>query len=363
MDKYYQYDEFNEYIGSLGFPTMKVKPHNLPTNAFGMLPLALLTPYQAKIAWTILSLILYFLSIKLLLNLNGLHLQSNLGIGVVTLSLLWRPLYENIVMGQFYIALLFLFTLSMYTLTKKQHVLTSLPIASALLLKGYGIVAVLWFAFKRNWNVLGSTIILFIAVVMISLPLFSTSTWNAYYSEIVSTLGRTPLDGHVAYQTVNGFFLHIFTYDEQWLPHPLITLPQIVVVIFSLVANLLLMIFVFRHTPVSEKNQMYFSYSSVVALNVVTAPISEEHAYILFLPLIIGLLAHLLKENNGKVALNFLSIICLISIILLALPIRYETLQFAKAPWILFAYPKLYAGLGILICSSLYSRSHSPQTI
>ncbi|MBI5215393.1 MAG: DUF2029 domain-containing protein [Ignavibacteriae bacterium] len=356
LEEYYDYNTFNQYIGTLGFPEMKVKPHNLPTNAFGMLPIAWLSPRNAKIAWTILSLILYLFSVTLLLKMNKLQLKDNLGIGIFAFALLWRPLYENIVMGQFYIALLFLFTLSIYALTKKQVALSSLPIVSTLLLKGNGIVPLLWFAFKRNWKITCSIILLLIVLVIISLPLFSLSTWNAYSTEIVSNLGRTPLDGHVAYQTVNGFLLHMFTFDEHWLPTPLIHLPNTIVFAMSLIVNLLLMILVFTYTAIFGKNQSYLSYSAVIALGVITAPISEEHAYILFLPLIIGLLTQIMNENKGRVTLNFFTFTFLLSIALLAVPIQYEKLQFAQAPLIFFAYPKLYAGLLILICYSFITR-------
>ncbi len=362
LEQYYTYDTFNNYIDSLGFPTMKVKPHNLPTNAFAMLPLARLSPQNAKIIWTLFSLALYFWSIIILFKIQGLTLKDNLGIGLLTLALLWRPLYENIAMGQFYIVLLFLFTISIYALIHKKTFFSSLPVAGTLLLKGYGIVALLWFVFKRKWSVLSITTLIVILTIVASLPLFSLSTWNAYYIEILSQLGRTAIDGHVAYQTINGFFLHMFTFDAHWLPFPVVQLSQGIVFGISLIANIALMSIVFAYTRVTTKNDVYLSYSAVIALGVVTAPISEEHSYILFLPLIIGLTVHLLKENNGKVQFTTPTLVMLISIALLAIPLRYEQLQYVHAPLIFFAYPKLYAGIALLMSYCFVVRKSDKQT-
>jgi len=336
---YFEYDSFNRYVASLGFPEMKVKPHNLPTNALGMLPLAFLTPTVANVTWILLSIILYVISIKLLLSIYGLSLSDNIGIGLLAFSFLWRPFYENIVMGQFYIVLLFFYTLSIYALVKKRNAFSALPLLFTLFLKGNGVLALLWFAFTRRWKILLTVVSLLLVVVAVLLPFFSPQTWNAYYQEVVSTLGRTPLDGHVAYQTINAFLLHMFTYDEQWLPSPLIAMPSSIVFVLSLLINLLLTILVFRFTTKKNFGNEALSYSAIVAVGVVTAPISEEHAYVLFLPLIIGLFVHYLKESEMKIQFNWQNITFFASVLLLAIPLKYEQLQFAQVPMVFLAYP------------------------
>jgi|SRR5579883_1725247 len=320
--------------------------YNLPTNAFTLLPFAWMDAYSARIAWEIFSISGFIAAIIILLRIYKIPWQGNLGLGVLTLAFAWYPAYNNVTLGQLYMLLLFLFVLSLWGMTEKRIFLTSLPIAAALLLKGYGAIPLLWLLYHKRWREAAIVISTVIIVIAGTLPMLGVESWVTYYHEIFLKLGQMPTDSFVVYQAINNFMRHLFIYSKDWNPYPLMALPSNIIHALVIIINLLVVGIALIKTGGTNDSQK-ISYAIAMAVGVVTSPLSFEYHYILFLPLVIGLLAKLFSED-----LHFQpsssSIIILAAIVLMALPLHYADLQTASPPLILLAYPKLYAGLIIL---------------
>ncbi len=340
-------DRFNERIASLGMSGVVDVPNNPPTTAIALLPFAWMPPVTAKIAWTIVSLGLFVFSLRLLLQLYDVKAGEVLVPGLGTLAFVWRPVYDTIALGQVYFLILFLCCLTLAGIRRKGPALTSLPISMSLALKGYGILPLIAIAVVRRWR---SVVLVSVGVAVIvgaALPFLGADVWHAYLTRVLPTLGMLPSDAHVAYQTINGFVHHLFVYDAQWLTHPVISLPTGLVDILSGALNLLIIVEVVRRPPGDGGVVLWFS--AVIAAGVVTSPLAEEYHFVLFLPYVFGLCAAIERGWDGSGRLRAVQWLALAAVAVMAAPLPYKALQSASFPLVLLAYPKLYAGITLLV--------------
>ncbi len=351
LTQVYDYEEFNKRIHEYGMENVRDMPNNIPTNSVVMLPVAWMSPVAAKVSWTVISLIAFGASVALLFHLYGISLRENLHLGILTLVFLWRPIYENVAFGQIYFVLLLLFSLAMYGLKRKNSFLSSAPMAAAVLFKGYGIVPLIWMTFRSYRKEVIFCLVFIILGGLLLLPRIGLVTWQKYYEAVIASLGGLPMHGHTAFQTVNSFITHLFLFDAEWLPAPVLSLPAAVVRGLSYAANIVLIILVVTRSNGNTAGTLLLSFSAVIALGVVTAPLAEEYHYVLFLPLAIGLSAWTVKQLLRTWKIGILELVILTAIIIMALPLNYKFLNSAPQAFLLFAYPKLIAGIVLLFAS------------
>jgi Glycosyltransferase family 87 len=345
FSKTYNYEYFNYRLRSYGL--VDDLPNNIPTNAFIVLPIVWMSAKSARIFFIAGSILLLCLSIILLFRLHRISLESDMCFALLAIILFFHPILANIALGQLYFILLFLFIVSLYGVTTKNVWLTAIPTALSLILKGYGIVPLIWFGWTKRWKEFFLTITVVAVAIFATLPLFKLDTWTIYYEKVIRTLGRLPSDGHVAYQCVNGFMTHLFIYDQQWHPFPLFSLSERTVFLIGVSLSILVILFVFRNRPAND-HQTAMSFSAAVAAGVVTAPLAEEYHFVLFLPLAISLFSCMFSKNREPLRFGLIELATIGGILLLTLPLPYKSLQYSRAPLILLAYPKLYGGLLIL---------------
>lgn len=361
VSKSYDTAYFNKKINEYGIRNIYDVQYNLPSTSFVYLPVAWLQPLNAKIVWGIISVILYFLSSVILLGVYDIRLSGNLGLLIIIVIFIWHPVYENIALGQMFSLLLFLLVLSMLGLKKKNAGLTSISLAISILSKGYGLVLYLWLLFSKRYKVFFLSAVLILLVIVLSLPIINISSWESFYKLLGTSLGRGDYDSNVAYQSINGFIRHLFIYNKELNPNALLNLPNNFVFILTLLINLTIII-ILSFKSREHTNNDYFTllnYSALIAVSVVTAPIAEEYHYVLMLPLIVGLAHSLFKNRISEhdliktIQSNLLviKILFTFSIMLISFPIHYKNLQSSVLPVYLFAYPKLYGGLVLIMIS------------
>ncbi|MBI4428026.1 MAG: DUF2029 domain-containing protein [Ignavibacteriales bacterium] len=350
----YAYEYFNAQLREYGFTGIWDIEYNLPSNSLPFLPFAFLSPHASKIAWTVASLILYLLSVRMLLLIHGIEWWSNLGLSVIALAALWRPSYHCIAHGQMYFLVLFLFTLALRGLVRKRVSLVSIPLASAFFAKGYGVISILWLMFNGRTRMMLTTILIVVAAMVVTLPIIHLDAWVTYWNTVASDFGSLAKSGRVAYQTLTSLILHLFSYDSRWLPSPLIELPTHLVRLLIFLTNVGLTVFALTAARSNNSSLLPISFSIGIAINVVTAPMAEEYHFVLVLPLAISFLCYFFSEENSIANLDLWKIIVIVSIIVLAVPIGYKSLQDSSFPLYLMAYPKLYAAL-LLIVGSLFA--------
>lgn len=348
----YEFGNFNQRLQEFEFGSVRDAPNNLPTNALTFLPLAFFRPPLARAIWTIVSLCLYFGSIRILLRANGIPWNDNLGLAGISLACLWRPSFENIAYGQLYMGLLFLFCLSIQGLVKRKELTVCLPIAATILSKGYGLINVLWFFVNKKPRSAVMILALVGTMIVLTFPLFGVGVWSTYVDKVLMTLAFSPTSGHIAYQTLNSLLLHLFSYDPLLLPSPIIELQPFHLKLLILLTNALVVAYVLLRSRFVDRSHEVFSFSTALGLTVITAPLAEQHHYVLFLPLLFGILKYLFQPEHGTVKFDLFSGVVIVAIIVLAVPIPFKLMQTFAFPWYLLGYSKLLAGM-ILITSSV----------
>jgi hypothetical protein len=325
---------FNLKIREFGIENIRDAPNNIPTSAFLYVPVALFRPETGKIIWTILSIIFYLLSIYLLLRVFDLDFTAIYSLFLILIALQFYPVFGIIDLGQIYIFLLLLFSLSLYGFKNKNIILTALPISLMLIFKGYGLVPFIFLLFFKKWKEALLSLAILAGLIVVTLPVLSLESWKQYIINVSPKIGHDQYASYTAYQTLNSFMRHIFPGQSELI--------YILVLLILLV--LVLIIFV-RNFPQNEGGRLLF-YCSALSLNVIFAPLAEEYHYILFLPLIFG---------SGKmIFMNYKNlipkaIIFIISLYLIYVPFDYKSLNDAPLPRIITAYPKLYAGILLLL--------------
>ena len=348
LGKSYDSSYFNVKVKEYGIHRVYDVQPNIPTNSFVYLTVAWLPPETAKIVWGIFSIAFLLLSVLLLLNVFEISIRDNIGVLVLTLVLIWYPVYLNLALGQIYLFLLFLFCISMKGVKNNSNSRAAIPVSLCFLSKGYGWIILFWFLIRRKWKI-ALTILSFIIIgFLLTLYFIKWNTWLTYLNLIAASVGRHSTDSFAAYQNINSFVRHLFIFDKDLNPFPLINLPGGAVFAIVIVINIaIILLMSLRIYKENNPQKLLLSYSAFLGLGVITAPVAEEYSYVLFLPLAIILFKYLF-EGFKKVTLQ--GLIYAAAVLLIVLPLDYKSLQFSAFPLWLLAYPKLYAGIILLIC-------------
>ncbi len=359
LSKGYNDDYFSSKINEYGMGVYDILAGNIPTNSFALAPFAWMDVQTARVVWSIFSIAAFMLSIYILFRIYELRFNTETGLLILLITILWRPVYENIAFGQIYAVLLLLFSIGMLGLKKRKNVLFTLPLSAVFLFKGYGVVNFLWLAVKKKWKELIYSTGFIIAGIIITIPLIGINTWKEYLSTVTGKMGQLPEMGNTAYQTFNSLLMHLFVFDQKWLPHPLVILPNNPVFIISILISLLFIAYILFEKNIAEEH-LPLSFSAAIAAGVVTAPVAEQYHYLLFIPLVIGMSKILIEEFKEKRSIGIYEFFFVIAIAVMIAPLNYKSMQFSSFPVYLLAYPKLYAGIILLF---IYKRIIRLQTV
>lgn len=323
------------------------RSYNPPTSALALLPVAPLDAMPARIAWSVLSIACFLTALVLLLRANQLNWKSAAGIWSITLALAWHPAYVNIALGQLYMVLLVLFALSMLGVIRNNRLLTAAPISLMILFKGYGLVLLVWLVVAKRWREAALACGIVVVAIALLLPWITIADWLLYYEKVFVVLGRLPSDASVAYQAINNFMRHFLLFDAQWSPQPLFVIPEPVVHAVSLAISLIVVVATLVVLS-PRRVGLIASYAAALAVSVITSPLSFEYHYILYLPLIVAIVASLIHGLQSD-TVGVREWIAFALLLVMAIPLPYQTLQAAPFPLEILAFPKLGAGIGLLV--------------
>ncbi len=178
-------------------------------------PLAWWPPLLARAIWLWFNLGLLLMVVACLFTL---FVKRNLlYLGLITASvLLYAPLQENFRLGQVYIPFLLGACL---TLVWYDKVGGAIGLALQLVIKlYYGIFGLVWGLARPKTLLLALTLVASATILL--LPWFGLDLWWQY-ARLASSFNQRPYIGVTAYQTLNGFFSHLFHYEQTWNPHPI----------------------------------------------------------------------------------------------------------------------------------------------
>ena len=318
---------------------------NLPTMSLLMLPLTVFDYHQARVVWTVGSVVLLMATLAALMW--QLKLTAHWTAAFACYVLLYQPLYEHLFHGQMYILALALLTVSWWGFRRASSGLLGVALGTLLATKTAALTVWLLLPAHQRWRALawgGGTIL---AVVGLSLPWLGVSAWTTY-SEVAVRLPSEAFLSVTAYQTQLSFFRHLFVYDEQWNPGPLVDLPRVGVVLSWIGAIVLLGV----STAVAlMRRHADLLFAAFVLLGLVLSPVSLDYHYVMALLSIALLLSH---WQYRMVSWGGLTLT--VGAILIAVDLPYRSAELADGAWALLAYPKLYGALllwGLALVSCL----------
>jgi len=335
FSKAYDTAYFNLKIRNYGIENVRDLPNNFPTNSLMLVPVSGLKPGDAKVIWTALNVVFYFTSILLLLNVFNIQFNTDTGLFLLVISLLFLPVYHGLQLGQAYVFLLFLFTLNLYGLKKDKTWLISVPLALIIVLKGYGLFPLIALGLLKKWKSMFTVLLTAVLIILIAVPVTGVYSWNIYFNEVLLKTGENPYASYTAFQTLNSFIRHVFGLSS----YPVIALMLIT-------ASTAVFFLMKKHTR--GRYSMLLIYSAFAALNILFAPIAEDYHYALLLPVVFGT-GKIIFENYKKI--NTEIIIFIVSLFIISFPFNYKGLNNASFPLILLAYPVLYGGILMILLS------------
>jgi hypothetical protein len=226
---------------------------NLPTTTLMFWPLSFLPIRQARLVWTFANVAFLAAGLGLLLSAFGIPLRERrywpVGLLVFTIGLLLRPVVQNFMLGQAYVLVFFLFSITTAAFFKTQPPITeqevrskrqearskssypspitqlpnypitqsagAISLALSLLLKTAGwplLILLLWL--RKGWF-LAWGVGFGLLVFLVTLPIFPLEMWTAF-GRLLSQVGRSPFICVPAYQTTRSWLCHLFAPGVFW---------------------------------------------------------------------------------------------------------------------------------------------------
>lgn len=314
---------------------------NPPTLAVAWLPFSYLSVETARRVWIGLSVLC--LCIALLLIAQEFAWSRKLW-AIVALSALFTlpvPAREQFLVGQMYALLLLLHVIGWRAYIGRRDAIAGVALGLAMVLKISGWPIGLLFIARRRWSAVWWTVATAVAAVLITLPLVGVAAWRALFTTAIPYVMRWPAATLTAYQDTTGFWQHLFRYDAELNPAPLVDAPALASLLtLGTTIGACLALIARRRTAAVD-------YAAAVALTELLSPAAEQYHYmVLLLPLAV-LWREVWLSRSGTLAGW-----SLVATFLLSWPIAYKL---PHPPYALLSnYPRLIGGW-IVFATLLYS--------
>src|SRR5581483_7114629 len=219
-----------------------------PLTMLPMLPLAGFPLQTAKRIWLVFKLVFLGSTVWLLSKIGRLRIEH-----IVLLALAgYTSLRTNFLLGQYYVFLLFLLTLSFYLIACKKTISSGVVAGAAFALKLYGGPLLLYFVVKRYWKAVAGMIGTTVLAAAVAIAIFGWVDVWFYTTQILPrTLEGVPPDPYnPGVQTVATLLRRVFLVDPELNPRPLYSAPWL---LFFLQPLISLVIVVFASLAVALK--------------------------------------------------------------------------------------------------------------
>ncbi len=221
----YDYEWFRQQVlaltaGRIG-ETLRLNP---PTTSLLLLPLALFDIQTARLLWELINVALLTAALWLILDTLPAY-DATFRALFVTGALLYAPLWENFRVGQVYVLLLTLYALAWWDTAHGHSRITGVALGSAAAIKLSGAPLWLVLALRGRWRALGLGLGIAAMFAAVSLRFSGLDGWNTFLfgmPERVASLGFT---ADLAFQTTPSFLQHLFVYQPEWNPNPILQAP------------------------------------------------------------------------------------------------------------------------------------------
>ena len=318
-----------------------------PTLPLLFLPIEWSSGTVLNVTWAAANLMAALSAIRL--SLGALrrygHVDSRLFAVISGVVLVSAPLQENLLRGQIYLFILLLHAIVFWAVAYERDRLAGVALALLLTLKINGLPIWMVLIALRRWRVLKWAVVSTLGLVAISLPITGIDVWRAYLTQTIPSHMLSSIAGVPAYQTVNGFFQHLFHYDLTWNPAPLFD-TQWLASLGAIGVGVSLMAITWtrsRRVPHSH------AVGAGVVLSAILSPQAEQyHFLILTVPFAVAVSMWPRWSRRSQAGLALAAVL-----VCLALP--YKDPRLWPGAIAILAYPRLYGALilwGLLMFAS-----------
>lgn len=164
-------------------------PHPPPALLL-FVPFSLLDYPPAGIAWLVMELICLAATIGLIGNVLGVRFPLPALLAATVASLVWYPIYLELVEGQVMITLLMLLAMFWWTWRRGHGVLAGLLLGLALTLKPVVWPVLVLLALRRDWRAAGATVLTVLITYASAVSLIGFDAVRAYFVDVAPSVHR-----------------------------------------------------------------------------------------------------------------------------------------------------------------------------
>jgi hypothetical protein len=325
LEKYYDWTWFQREMNFTG--TERQLGAYVPQSPLALLPfvpLAGLPPQRAKQVWLGVNLVLLAITIFLLARITGLPYRWLFAILLAGFG----SLSANFVLGQYYVFLLFLLTLSVYLMSRGWNTSAGLTLSVIFALKVYAGPFVLFFLAKRLWRSLFGFLAGTALFAAISVIWFGWQP-NLFYLEgilprLMSGMLIDPY--HPGQGSITVLLRRMLVAEPEMNPHPWMDAPRAFVFLQILFVSVILALLVLALRKHREFSTWEFAW--VVVGLLLLAPVNATYVFTLML----APAAILCREIKLPAR-----IVLLFALAVLSASLPYQALHFFPRAWLLVA--------------------------
>jgi hypothetical protein len=288
----------NKFIG-----TSQFYPHPAlctPFTGILSIPLAFFSVNKSSTIWFGFEMICLAIVAMMLTILWKGRLVWVTAILTFALSLAWFPIMVDLLYGQLSILITVFLIATLLALSKNRKILAGVLIGFSVAIKLITWPLILYFALRKNWRALISSIITTIGLNLAALLVIGIGPFMDYYLRITFQFSK------IYYTAMNNFSLWSIGYrlfNESPVvagylnAPPLVNLPWLAP-IFS--GGLVIAFFIIGMSWVIKSNDLYKAYAILVCILVAISPISWIHYHILLIISLFILWGNLVKYSFPK---------------------------------------------------------------
>lgn len=205
------FNGLNPYLGGKDYFTPDVHP---PFTILLFSPFTLFSYFLAEKLWTIISIIFLIGSVYLIFKINNEKMFSRIGFLISALLFaFYFPIKFTLGMGQINFLILFLVTLSIYSLNKNKNYLTGTFLSLSIMIKFFPLFFLPYLIILKKWKILFSFITLSVVILLFTFIVIKPDINVYFYKNVIPTLiggwktdyYNQSLSGFLGRQIGNGF--------------------------------------------------------------------------------------------------------------------------------------------------------------
>jgi hypothetical protein len=333
VDRFYDRDWFSEHVRQRE-PAIYDIWGNPPPAAFIMLPLTRLDQREARAVWTWVNVVLMVALVWALGRAAGLGSVAFPAFACV--AFIFQPVHQTLRSGQVYIVVLAFTMLAWLGYRSRREA----ALGGSLGLLGTFKIAGVWhlpqLLAERRWRALAWSAAVAIAVFGLSLHFVGIAAW-VEAARFIAAVPREIGISVTAYQSLPGFFQHVFVRVPTFNPDPLLHAPLVGSVLWWATAAILIGTSLLTAARRPGRDSVFAMF---VVLGILISPISAGPHFMPVLLAIAILLAGL-QRHPSMIGAAVLAA----GIVAIAADVPYRSPRFASGLVSLLAYPRMYGAL------------------